>query len=708
MPPWRGLRAHKYSHVQYFGYYCYFGSCELGETWPTSSTPPGYAMQLSPMHGQGSLCTPEPALPTLSLLYTELLRTPKNSLLTYLRLQGRLDTPAMSLPERAHLMEGGAMDGENVGPTPEEGAIGMSHPAWLENNRAWPFDTQTGEMRYSQDTAASSVVDQSAFLSSYSFLPSGSISTATSFTPDTSAAFFQTSKLPHDTLFPSYHRTCSSVPLGNLRGPAAAVHPPVRSMSAREQYSSATPQFGRRAEATRHRSPSNFHSTVMSRASWAGGNAQPLPSTYQSVPDSREHSGSPTYSSRATDDIVLPMEETEQLGSLQYLDNGGGVAGTPIEASISATIHKNFFMGEKYFTCYRRNYMACNCSFSLSPYYPGVQMHFTPIGGSGSMPIAGFAMCISAVVSAHQHQEVTILQHTPKRDKGPINEPTKQSLGPKKAQNGGTPPHIGGYHEGGQSSRPMYSDIYGMNGCQTLPTEHNFDRIQFKTATANNGERRAGQQCYRLVVELWGDMGVGPPNSPERWVKIAIQKSTEIVVRGRSPGHYQKERRKSQGGSGGGPSPHGNYGGNAGMGDYGTGGMLSGQPNGYGAPGPYDHRGGLYGGGSLRPADLGRRDVAAYSLESRAFDTGRMLPSSFTNPSAYGDPGFYHQNTQAAGVSPLDLLGKPRGDPDMGLLPRPSEPPQRMGQLDGRCSNSGSSSVLPLPSLVTGGYVSSS
>ncbi|KAJ3473831.1 hypothetical protein NLG97_g10111 [Lecanicillium saksenae] len=336
--------------------------------------------------------------------------------------------------------------------------------------------SQTGDMRYSQDTSAQSVVDQSAFLSPYSIFPGSSINTAPSFTPDTSAAFFQSTPAyqPVDTR--QRLASHSSVPLGNLRGPAAAVHPPVRSMSAREQYSSATPQFGRRAEATRNRSPSSFHSTVMSRASWAGGNAQPLPSTYQTGPDSREHSGSPPYSARATDDIVLPMDETEQLGTLHYMDNSGAVTSAPIEATIEATIHKNFFMGEKYFTCYRRNYMACNCSFSLSPYIPGVQMHFTPMGSSAPMTILGFAMCISAVVSAHQHQEVTILQHTPKRDKGPINEPTKQSLGPKKLPNGGTPPHIGGYHDGDSANRaqlrphPVQDGDRQQRGAQGRPT----------------------------------------------------------------------------------------------------------------------------------------------------------------------------------------------------------------------------------------------
>ncbi|KAJ6783292.1 hypothetical protein PWT90_02199 [Aphanocladium album] len=321
-------------------------------------------------------------------------------------------------------------------------------------------------------------------------------------------------------------------------------------------------------------------------------------------------------------------------------------------------------------------------------------MHFTPIDSSVPLTINGFAMCISAVVST---QEVTILQHTPKRNKGPINEPTKQSLGPT-AQNEGTPSHVSGYHDGGKSSYLMDSDIYGMNGGQALPKEHNFDRIRFKGDPANNGKRTAGQQ-HRLVVELWGDIGVGLPNTVDRWVKIAIQKSTEIVVRGRSPGHYKKERQKGQGRSGGGPSPHGTYGG--------AGCMLDGQPNGYGTPDLYGHRGGLYDY-VLHPqtAGFGRRD--AYSLEFRAFDTGRVPPPSFTTPSAYGDPYYYQQSTQAAGVYPLDWLRMPRGDPDMDLLQRSSEPPQKMGQLDRRCSNLGSSNNLPLPALATGGSVSSS
>lgn len=399
------------------------------------------------------------------------------------------------------------------------------------------------------------------------------------------------------------------------------------------------------------------------------------------------------------------MEPTECLGTLQYLDANASHPGsqpTPIEPSISAIIHKNFFMGEKYYTCYRRNYMACNCSFSLSPYIPGVQTQFTPLGSTGPMQVMGYAMCLSAVVSAHQHQEVTILQHTPKRDKGPISQPQRQLMAPKVSKGNVSPPHIGSYADGhSQGQRSLFGDGFGVGGCQSLPTEHNFDRIQFKTATANNGERRAGQQCYRLVVELWANVGT---QAAEPWVKVAIQKSTEIVVRGRSPGHYQKERRKSQG-SGGGPSPHGNYGGNGGMGDYGNGGLPGGQANGYGNPGPYDGRGGLYGGGGLRPQEFTRRDMP-YTAEK---DSTRMFPSAYMSPNPYAEAGLYHQAAQTAGVSPADLYGKQRSDPDMGAsLPRSADVQPRTG-LDQRYSNTTTldDGAYPLPPMGTASYVSS-
>jgi hypothetical protein len=60
-----------------------------------------------------------------------------------------------------------------------------------------------------------------------------------------------------------------------------------------------------------------------------------------------------------------------------------------------------------------------------------------------------------------------------------------------------------------------------------------FERLQFKTATANNGKRRAAQQYYEIVINLYAN--VSHQKSP---ILVATCNSDPLVVRGRSPGHY--------------------------------------------------------------------------------------------------------------------------------------------------------------------------
>ncbi|KAM3439427.1 hypothetical protein MY4824_002702 [Beauveria thailandica] len=450
---------------------------------------------------------------------------------------------------------------------------------------------------------------------------------------------------------------------------------------------------------------------------WSGGNADASHGgAYQPQQVPRELSGGSSYSPRQSED-VLPMGPTEQLGTLQYLDSNSNPTGPTVEINIASLVHKNFFFLKSFWTCYRRNYMACNCSYTITPYFPGVHLAFKHSQESAAVPILGFAMFISAVVADHPHQVIPLIQHTPKRDKGPIGKPTKQLMGPRNRPNQGTPPHMG-IADGIQQTGQIYSDIYGVSASQgTLPTEHNFDRLQFKTATANNGERRAGQQRYQLRLELWGDTGGIDESS--RWKRIAVSYSPDVVVRGRSPGHYMKDRRGSSGSGGG--SSQGNMYSNSGNGggDYGTANVVGGQPN-YMATGPYDNRGGnqYFNGAAGHHA---RQDMAAYPIDPKPYDSTRMFPSAFTNPQpVYGDPGLYHHglhqhqqhHQQPTGVSPQEIYGKPR-DLDMGVLPRP-EPQLRMGH-DARCNVSatagGAPSILPplMSSMVNpGSYLSNS
>ncbi|KAJ3358232.1 hypothetical protein HDU91_005271, partial [Kappamyces sp. JEL0680] len=56
--------------------------------------------------------------------------------------------------------------------------------------------------------------------------------------------------------------------------------------------------------------------------------------------------------------------------------------------------------------------------------------------------------------------------------------------------------------------------------------------MQFKNATANNGKRKAAQQYYNLVVELYAH------GESEERVLVSYLTSSSLVIRGRSPSHY--------------------------------------------------------------------------------------------------------------------------------------------------------------------------
>ncbi|KAF9122389.1 meiosis-specific transcription factor ndt80 [Mortierella sp. 14UC] len=129
-----------------------------------------------------------------------------------------------------------------------------------------------------------------------------------------------------------------------------------------------------------------------------------------------------------------------------------------------------------------------------------------PITGPTRMAlVTHFSISISSKI-ASTSTKIGLIQHTPKRDKGPQNVPGRREL-----------------RGGGNFSLPATS-------CnQSLIT---FERVQFKTATANNGKRRAAQQFYILMVDLYAHTQDG------HIIRVAASQSDALVVRGRSPGHY--------------------------------------------------------------------------------------------------------------------------------------------------------------------------
>ncbi|CAK7244280.1 MAG: meiosis-specific transcription factor ndt80 [Sporothrix thermara] len=286
---------------------------------------------------------------------------------------------------------------------------------------------------------------------------------------------------------------------------------------------------------------------------------------------------------------IPPLMETTSFGTLQYADGPG--AGQSVKLEINGTIDKGFFLSEKEWTCYRRNYFSCICSFSVTPHYPASSMVFLQNNGSRST-VHGFSMSISAVVSDNESQAIELVQHTPKRDKGPTARPEKVHLIAKPPQQAhhsmGMYSTDGGLSVGGG----RYDHSYGPPQAGH-PTEHTFERIQFKQATANNGKRRAAQQYYHLLVELYAEVSA-PGSSECHSVKVAHRKSAKMIVRGRSPGHYQSERRGStSSGPGGSAGSLGGYGGSQIGSDFGSGGSTIMPAAAYGSA--YDPRSSHYG-----------------------------------------------------------------------------------------------------------------
>ncbi|KAF3921328.1 hypothetical protein ABW21_db0209355 [Orbilia brochopaga] len=231
-----------------------------------------------------------------------------------------------------------------------------------------------------------------------------------------------------------------------------------------------------------------------------------------------------------------PLYDTEFLHKIVTAD------GHIIRPEIHARVDKGFFLSDNDWTCYRRNYFSVGCSYSLFPHPSGaiyLQRHL------GLEHISAFAVKISAAVEGAGGKQVELVQHTPKRDKGPQMQPSFIRLIPQSANSSG----YGGLASSLVKSGSDYDYNYSHSHLQHQPLNQAvYDRIQFKSATANNGKRRAAQQYYHLIVELYAEVvnnnSGGEPEAS--YVLVAKRTSAPMVVRGRSPGHYVDERKHNR------------------------------------------------------------------------------------------------------------------------------------------------------------------
>ena len=227
-----------------------------------------------------------------------------------------------------------------------------------------------------------------------------------------------------------------------------------------------------------------------------------------------------------------PFNSTESLHRL-YLP--GTMAGT-VTLSLHPKVDRGFFMApeDNEWTCYRRNYFQLSVAYSISSQNPALSNE--TLLGAGIMldyhgrqeRVTGFKITIGARVYGSEQKIIDLVQHTPKRDKGPQLKPALNMMMP----GGDVERHA---HHDATDTDEEKAVLSGNIAEGDLPRVVTYERIQFKQATANNGKRRAAQQYFSLIVEAYAVI-LGIQGIEE--VCVAVSQSSPVVVRGRSPGHY--------------------------------------------------------------------------------------------------------------------------------------------------------------------------
>ncbi|KAH7072535.1 hypothetical protein FB567DRAFT_205194 [Paraphoma chrysanthemicola] len=388
---------------------------------------------------------------------------------------------------------------------------------------------------------------------------------------------------------------------------------PAMSVAARDNYTTVTPGLHRHPhtlsprtyDLTRYHSQPDVPRSVLPTTMPLNNYGNYTPTTYSTHSSSNE---SPPFNAQETWGTIISDGQT-------------------IVPNIDAKIEKGFFLsGDSTWTCYRRNYFAVNVSFALTPWTPNARLYLDQGNGKGQDQIQSMAVSLAAAVDGTGGKTIELIQHTPKRDKGPQLKMKKELLAPtppgKSHDHGGY--GLNNFHQTSTAPGPQLPlQADGDSSTQFSPAshansnyQHNFERIQFKSATANNGKRRAQQQYYHLIVELWANVQ-SPRDQEPRWVKVAARSSNPVVVRGRSPSHYQNEGPLNPTARGPGSSGFGGSGQNglssragAAYSTYGNGFSSSGA----GAMGGTTYRGGnTY---SLDPSPVGSHSVSSASSMS--------------------------------------------------------------------------------------------
>lgn len=166
---------------------------------------------------------------------------------------------------------------------------------------------------------------------------------------------------------------------------------------------------------------------------------------------------------------------------------------------------QGFFLQDETWTTYRRNYfklvthLQINAEISLP-----CNMEFEEIGPK---TVVQFLFRVSAR-KQNGNGQVPLIQQSAKRDRGPDSIIDPQECFP--------------------TTREF-----------DLKYKTTFQRLQFQSATANNGRRKAAQQFHCICIEAIAVCQDGTV------ILVAVSESPPLVVRGRAPGHYKSIDKKT-------------------------------------------------------------------------------------------------------------------------------------------------------------------
>lgn len=178
---------------------------------------------------------------------------------------------------------------------------------------------------------------------------------------------------------------------------------------------------------------------------------------------------------------------------------------------------------------YRRNYFGIQGSYNLKPLANSCanETLYLYRDNYRPEPIRALFMCMRGVVEKEEGPEIKIVVFNAKR------KPLHEGKGTPPIQ----PQRMKPLTEG---SIKYYVESTGdRQDHMNVPMNHTFHRNQFRAATQNNGARRTEQQYYHILLELKAEVIV---DGVAELFTVASTLSDPLVVRGRCPLSFKKNK----------------------------------------------------------------------------------------------------------------------------------------------------------------------